>query len=46
MHGGTRARTDEMDQGNRIHEWVRKAIYPQPLFAPRKEKEMYMKERK
>jgi hypothetical protein len=45
-HGGTRTRADVMDQGNRIHQWVRKATEPQPLFDPRKEKEMYTQARK
>jgi hypothetical protein len=35
-----------MDQGNRIHQWVRKATKPLPLFDPRKEKETYKQERK
>jgi hypothetical protein len=46
MHGGTRTREDAMDQGNRIHQWVRKATKPLPLFDPRKEKETYQQARK
>jgi hypothetical protein len=40
-YGGTRTEEDTMDQGNRIHQWVRKATKPLPLFDPRKEKETY-----
>jgi hypothetical protein len=44
--GGMRTRVDVIDQGNRIHQWVRKATEPLPLFDPRKEKETYQQERK
>jgi hypothetical protein len=37
---------DVMNQGNRIHQWVRKVVEPSPLFDPRKEKETYQQERK
>jgi hypothetical protein len=43
---GTRTGVNAMDQGNRIHHWVKKAVEPQPLFDLRKEKEMYMQARK
>jgi hypothetical protein len=46
MRGGTRTGVDLMDQGNRIHQWVRKTTEPLPLFDPRKEKETYTQARK
>jgi hypothetical protein len=46
MHGGMRTEVDVMDQGNIIHQWVRKAVEPLPLFDPRKEKETYQQARK
>jgi hypothetical protein len=39
-------RADVTDQGNRIHQWVRKETEPQLLFDPRKEKETYTQARK
>jgi hypothetical protein len=39
--GGTRTREDVTNQGNKIHQWVRKATEPSPLFDPGKEKETY-----
>jgi hypothetical protein len=39
---GTKTGEDAMNQGNKIYQWVGKATEPQPLFDPRKEKEMYM----
>jgi hypothetical protein len=45
-HGETRTKADVMDQGNTIHQWIRKAAEPLPLFDHRKEKETYQQARK
>jgi hypothetical protein len=46
MCGGTLIREDAVDQGNKIHWWVRKEAEPLPLFDPRKDKETYQQARK
>jgi hypothetical protein len=33
-------------QGKQTEQWVRKVAEPPPLFDPRKERDMYKKERK
>jgi len=41
MHSGTRIGADATDEGNRIHQWVRKEMEPTPLFDHIKDKYAY-----